>query len=91
MSSAAPVSLVLLCFSTLYVVVGLVPCFGWVNWFGVPLSMLTALSGLLGLCTDRDPVTREMRGVAIHVAALLLGGILTLVAVVRCALGLGMV
>lgn len=85
------VSLVLLFFSGFFVSVGLIPCLGWVNWTAIPLAALTAVVGLVGLASDRDPDTLRMRGVAAHVAALAIGSFLTLVAIVRCALGLGVV
>lgn len=87
----AAVSIVLLFFSGLFVTVGLIPCFGWVNWTAIPMAALTTLVGLVGLFSDRDPDTLRMRGVAAHLAAMFLGSLLTLVAIVRCALGLGMV
>ena len=74
----AVVSLVLVFFSFWFVGAGLVPCFGWINWVAVPLSLLTAMSGMIGLFTDRDPDTLRMRGVAAHALALILGSILAL-------------
>ncbi len=85
----AVVSLVLLFFSGFFVTVGLIPCLGWLNWVGIPVSALTALIGLIGLCSDRDPVTLCMRGVVAHILALAMGSLLTLIAIIRCALGLG--
>jgi hypothetical protein len=83
--------MVLLFFSGLFVAVGLIPCLGWVNWTSVPLSALTAFAGLIGLFSDRDPVTLRMRGVPAHVLAIAFGSLLTLVGAVRCALGLGVI
>ena len=85
----AAVSLILVFFSGLFVSVGLIPCLGWVNWTAVPISAITAVVGLIGLCSDRDPVTSSMRGVPAHALALTLGSLLTIVGIVRCALGLG--
>lgn len=69
--------------------VGLVPCFGWVNWTAVPMSMLTIMVGLIGLATDRDETTRRPRGVAMHAAAIAVGAMLVVVGAVRCLVGLG--
>jgi hypothetical protein len=85
----AVVSIVLLFFSGLFVTVGLIPCLGWINWTAIPLAALTAMVGLVGLFSDRDPDTLRMRGVAAHLAALVLGSLLTLIGIVRCAIGLG--
>jgi hypothetical protein len=85
----AVVSLVLLFSSFVFVGVGLVPCLGFVNWTAVPLAALTSMAGMIGLFTDRDPDTLRMRGVAAHVAALVLGSVLTLVGMLRCILGFG--
>jgi hypothetical protein len=89
--TVAVVSIVLTCFSGFLVFVGLIPCFGWVNWTAIPLCALAVTSGLVGLFTDRDPVTQRMRGVLAHAFAIGTGGLLILVAIVRCAIGLGTV
>jgi hypothetical protein len=85
----APVSIVLMCFSAFFVFIGLIPCLGWVNWFAIPLSALCVTAGLVGLFTDREPETNRMRGVLAHALAVGFGGLLVLVAVIRCAIGLG--
>jgi hypothetical protein len=87
----AAVSIVLTCFSGFFVFVGLIPCLGWVNWVAIPMSALCVTSGLVGLFTDRDPASQRMRGVVAHLFAMGLGSLLVLIAVVRCALGLGVV
>lgn len=85
----APVSIVLTFFSGFFVTIGLIPCLGWVNWIAIPLSSLTVTSGLVGLFTDRDPQTQRARGVLPHAFAIAMGSLLTLVSVLRCALGFG--
>lgn len=85
----AVVSIVLTCVSGFFVFVGLIPCLGWVNWAAIPLCALAVTSGLVGLFTDRDPVTHRMRGVLAHGFAIGVGSLLVLVGIVRCAIGLG--
>lgn len=85
----AVVSIVLTFFSGFLVFVGLIPCFGALNWVAIPLCGLTVVSGLVGLFVDRHPVTQRMRGVLAHAFAIGTGSLLVLVAIVRCAIGLG--
>jgi hypothetical protein len=85
----ATASLAFLMLSGFMTFVGLVPCFGWVNWTAVPMSMLTIMVGLIGLATDRDEVTRQPRGIPTHAAAIAIGMMLVVVGAVRCLVGLG--
>ncbi len=82
-------SLVLFVLSALLTFAGLPCCLGCLNWFAVPLSMLTVLVGFVGLLLDREPHTRAMRSVGVHLLAIVGGLALILVGTLRCALGCG--
>ena len=64
---------------------GFFPCAGWLNWFAVPLSGLSAILGVIGLFTDRDE--EETQG--IYFGALIVGTIMGGVFALRCFLGGG--
>jgi hypothetical protein len=82
-------SLVLFVLSALLTFAGLPCCLGCLNWFAVPLSMVTVFVGFVGLLADRDPHTRAMRSVGVHLLAMVGGAALVLVGALRCALGCG--
>lgn len=84
--SAASALLVML--SASLTLLGLVPCLGWTNWVGVPLSFCCALVGLIGLATDRDREGRA-QAVGMHLAALLVGATAAGIGALRCMLGGG--
>lgn len=87
---ATSVTLLLLLSSGL-VAIGLIPCFGWLNWLAAPLCAVPMLGGLLGLLVDRDAETGRARNVAGYVMAIGLGGLLAMVSAVRCAIGGGVI
>jgi hypothetical protein len=69
-------------------VVGMMPCLGWVGWLGTPIAGIALLSGLLGLIVDRDADGRA-RNVALHAAALIVGLLGGGLGAIRCGLGGG--
>jgi hypothetical protein len=68
--------------------VGLLPCFGWMQWVAVPVSAATFVIGVIGLATDRDE-KRNVRGLPMHLAAVVVGSILVMIGAVRCLIGFG--
>ncbi len=84
-------TLVVLVLGVLLVLGGLVPCLGWMNWLGVPLAAAAALLGIIGLATDRDPETRQVRSQALYICALVFGLTLATVGALRCGAGGGVV
>ena len=84
-------SLVLFILSAILTLCGLPCCLGCLNWIAVPLSLMTAVVGLVGLITDRDPVTKRSRDVGIHLLALIGGLVLVMIGSFRCCVGGGLV
>ncbi len=84
-------ALVLLLVAAGITAAGLVPCLGWLNWFAVPISCTTVLIGGLGLANDKDPTTGLPQAQALYLTAVLVGGLLIGLGVVRCTLGGGLV
>lgn len=84
----AAASALLLMLSASLTLLGLIPCLGWTNWFGVPLSACCALVGLIGLATDRDRDGRA-QSVGLHLAAVLVGASAAGIGLLRGLLGGG--
>lgn len=82
-------SLVLIVLSALSTAAGLPCCLGCLNWLAVPLSLATALTGIAGLATDRDPTTGRSANRQVHLLAIVLGLLFAAVGAARCALGGG--
>jgi len=82
-------SLILLIIATTLVTIGLFPCLGWINWASGPVCVLTVVLGVVGLTTDKHPESGEARHGGVHLAAVLGGTVLGVVAVIRCLLGAG--
>ena len=82
-------SLVLATLSGVTTLFGLVPCLGWLNWFGIPISVAAVAMGVVGLVADKDPTTREGRNQNVHLIALVGGLICIGVGAIRCTLGGG--
>jgi len=82
-------SLVLTTLSVIATALGLPCCLGWINWLAVPISLTCAIVGIVGLATDKDPVTREVRDANVHLAAVITGVVLTALGSLRCLLGGG--
>lgn len=74
----ATVALCLMC-------MGLIPCFGWINWAAIPLGGISAILSLISLSTDQDSPTRNNA-----VIGLVMGLIAVVVGSVRLFLGMGM-
>lgn len=83
-------TMVLLTLGILLTLAGLVPCLGWLNWFGVPICSATAIMGIIGLATDKDPVTGVNESQALYVCALVFGLVLGVVGAIRCSAGAGL-
>ena len=81
-------SQVLLITSLALTLIGLIPCFGWVNWWAVPISITCAVVGAVGMATDKDQAGLPPN-TGVHTAAALLGTAAALVGAVRCILGCG--
>jgi hypothetical protein len=69
---------------------GVIPCFGILQWIAVPVSAATFVIGVIGLATDRDEQGRS-QGLPMHLAAVVGGAVLVTIGVVRCVLGGGIV
>lgn len=54
------------------VAIGMLPCLGWVQWFGSFAAAAAIIVGLLGLLFDRDELGMPQSRV-IHILALVVG------------------
>lgn len=88
MSNASFVMIVL---SVLSTAAGLPCCLGCLNYVAVPLSLATAVVGLIGLATDKHPVTGQINDQRLHLAAVIVGVLCAAIGTVRCGLGGGCV
>ncbi|MCZ6462838.1 MAG: hypothetical protein O7A09_00755 [Proteobacteria bacterium] len=82
-------SSVLIALSLFTVCLGLIPCFGWLNWVGVPASVACAVVGAIGLATDKGP-DGSSHYVPLHTAAIVIGVVMGGIGVIRCSLGSGL-
>lgn len=82
-------TLVLLSLSIPLFLLGLLPCFGPLNWVGVPLAATTAIVGLLGLALDRAPGESRPLATLVYLAGLLGGVLIAVLGGLRCAVGYG--
>ena len=82
-------AIALLTLSVLFTLVGIVPCLGCLNYVGIPLSLVTAVVGVVGLASDRDPQTNEPRDRGLHLLAVVGGIVLMAIGMVRLSLGAG--
>jgi hypothetical protein len=71
-------------------VLGLFPCLGWMNWFGVPLNGAAALVGILGLASGPKHPDGSRAYQGYYVAALLVGIVGFIGGALRCIAGAGM-
>jgi hypothetical protein len=71
------------------VVLALLPCMGWVNWFVAPLAVGLAGIGVVGLLRDRDPATGQVDRPGPYLAAITGGAALGVVSLLRLFLGFG--
>jgi len=88
MSTASFTMIILAALST---AAGLPCCLGCFNYFAVPISLATTVVGLIGLATDKDPVTGHIRDQKLHVAAVIVGVLCAVIGTIRCAAGGGCV
>lgn len=71
-------------------VAGFFPCLGWMNWAGVPLCLVTAVLGTVGLMADRENGDQPGGShQSTYLAALILGVLMGILGAVRCMLGGG--
>jgi thiamine transporter ThiT len=64
-------------------IVGFVPCFGWVNWINIPFGMVALVIGIIGLSRPDPNKTGSIVGTACGALAVVLG-------FVRLVLGAGL-
>jgi hypothetical protein len=83
-------SLILLALGAAVFLMGLLPCMGWMNWFGVPLNGAAALVGLLGLVSGPKLPSGVQPFQGYYIAALLVGIVGFLGGTLRCIAGMGM-
>lgn len=84
------ITLSLLVLALVTTISGLFPCLGWMNWAGVPLCLVTAVLGTVGLLVDRegsDQPGGSHQGT--YLAALVLGVLMGVLGAVRCLMGGG--
>jgi len=86
MKIAATLTLVL---SIAGILLGLIPCLGWLNWFAVPFCIVPFTLGVIGLLTDKDPATGLNRASGVYVACVIAGVAGAAIGGVRCMLGGG--
>ncbi len=67
----------------LLVAVGMLPCLGWVQWFGSFAGAIAIIVGLVGMLTDKSDSK------AWHIAALVAGILGGGLGALRCLLGMG--
>ena len=78
-------TIIFIALSSIITIGGLFPCFGWINWFGIPCSAVCALLGLIGTIGKETPEADT----GIHLTALIVGVCLLGVGGVRCFMGGG--
>lgn len=84
-------SFAMLLVSVISTIAGLPCCLGWLNWFAVPLALATIVVGLVGLATDKNPITGQINESRLHLAAVIVGVLCAVIATLRCAAGGGCV
>ncbi len=67
-------------------VVGLIPCLGWINWINIPFSFVTWILSIVAISTAKLPTTRSKATVG-----LVLGLIAWIIGIIRLSLGMGCV
>jgi len=83
-------SLILLLLGGAIFVLGLFPCLGWLNWFGVPLNGAAALVGILGMASGPKNLDGSRAYQGYYVAALLVGIVGFIGGSIRCIFGAGL-
>lgn len=58
-----------------FMLVGLIPCLGWLNYINIVLSFITLILGIVGIATAKSDADRSaaVLGVALVVVAIFLG------------------
>ncbi len=69
---------------------GLIPCLGWLNWFGIPCSVVCASLGIAGMVSDKDAGGAN-QNTGLYTAAIVVGVLCVGIGAVRCLLGGGVV
>jgi hypothetical protein len=83
-------SLILMLLGGALFLLGLLPCLGWLNWFGVPLNGAAALVGILGLASGPKHPDGARAYQGYYVAALIVGMAGFIGGALRCIAGAGM-
>ena len=83
-------ALLLLIFACLITLVALIPCLGWANWLGIPVSTAGVIVGIIGLTTDKDRETHQPRNRGQYLATLIVCVVMIGVGSLRCLLGGGL-
>jgi len=81
-------SFVMILLSVISTAAGLPCCMGCVNWFAVPVSLATAVVGVVGLAIDKAP-DGKVNDSKLHLAAVIVGMVAALIGAVRCMVGGG--
>lgn len=63
---------------------GLIPCFGWLNWLTIPVSLIAIVLGILAIVNKKAGDTNNKATIG-----LVLGGVALFVGFIRLALGGG--
>ena len=82
-------AIVFICIGALLFVAGLVPCLGWVNWFGIPTNVVPVVLGIVGLVNKNKNADGSTPDSGVFIAALVVGGLGVVGGSVRCFLGGG--
>ena len=82
-------SLILMILGGSLFAMGLFPCMGWLNWFGVPVNVATAVVGIMGLVSGAKNPDGSTAYQGYYVAALIVGGIGFIGGALRCIAGAG--
>ncbi len=82
-------SIVMLIICPIMTAVAFVPCLGILNWIAIPLNGVLAIVGILGLVAGPKDATGRPANLGLHVAAIVLGVLLAITAVLRCLAGGG--
>jgi hypothetical protein len=52
---------------------GFIPCFGWVNWFNIPFAFAGLIVSIIAQATTRGPRQNSLVAIILCVLAILLG------------------
>jgi len=81
-------SFVMILLSVISTAAGLPCCMGCVNLVAVPISLATAVVGVVGLAIDKTP-EGKINDSKLHLAAVIVGMVAALIGAIRCMAGGG--